>query len=113
MMRLAAAITFISLGGISVAVTRAYFGGGSVPADSAGAAMSPDTPTVAAILPLDSPAVGERSGRGLTLHASWRELDDASLESLMGALDELEAAPLAEPETTPGGRALDGTLSGS
>jgi len=113
MLRIAAAVTFISLGAISVAVTRAYFGGAPSGGDSAIVALSPDTPAVAAVLPGTAPGTGERAQAGLTLHASWRELDDASLESLMGALDDLEAAPLADPETTPGGRALDGALSGS
>lgn len=113
MLRIAAAVTFISLGGISVAVTRAYFGNATSQSAGTDGTVSPDTPTVAVVLPSDTPVSGQRSETGLTLHASWHELDDASLESLMGALDDLEAAPLAEPETTPGGRALDGALSGS
>lgn len=113
MLRVAAAITFIALGGISVAMTRAYFGGLSAPAEGTTAAVSPDTPTVAVVVPSEVTPSGVGTAAGVTLHASWHELDDAALESLMGALDELEAAPLAEPETIPGGRAVDGSLSGT
>lgn len=112
-LRIAAVVTFVSLGGISVAVTRAYFGGAAVPPQGSQVAVSPDTPTVAAVMPSDDPSTGGRTAGGVTLHSSWHDLDDAELESLMGALDDLEAVPLAEPETIPGGRALDGSLSGS
>lgn len=111
--RIAAAISFISLGGISVAVARSYLGSGPISvSDSAVARV--DAPVRPALALADSPTVATpASSRGLTLHASLSDLDDAALESLLGALDDLEAAPLAEPETTPGGRAFDGSITGS
>ncbi|MFP5356090.1 MAG: anti-sigma factor family protein [Gemmatimonadota bacterium] len=111
--RLAAAITFISLGGISVAIARTYFGEAPVtavdsvmtwrsdPALGAPSLASADTPRAA------SPAAG------LSVHPSIDDLGDADLESLLGELDLIEAAPLAEPESNPGGRALPVTISGS
>lgn len=111
--RLAAAITFISLGGISVAIARTYFGEAPVttvdsvmtwrsdPALGAPTLARADTPRAA------SPAAG------LSVHPSINDLGDADLESLLGELDLIEAAPLAEPESTPGGRALSVTISGS
>lgn len=111
--RLAAAITFISLGGISVAIARTYFGEAPVtsvdsvmtwrsdPALGAPTLASADTPRAA------SPVAG------LSVHPSINDLGDADLESLLGELDLIEAAPLAEPESTPGGRALPVAISGS
>ncbi|MBK6488800.1 MAG: hypothetical protein IPF98_18575 [Gemmatimonadetes bacterium] len=49
----------------------------------------------------------------LTMHPSVGALDDADLESLLDELDQLEATPLAEPESTPGGRAIASAILGS
>lgn len=114
--RIAAAISFISIGGISVAVARSYMGQAaptvvdSLRVDAA--AQSPDVPSIAANVtePVTPRSVASRA---LTVHPSISALDDADLESLLAELDDLEAAPMAEPETTPGGRALAGAVLGS
>jgi anti-sigma factor RsiW len=114
--RLAAAISFISIGGISVAVARSYLGQATPSAvDTVRtdvASSSVGIPSQAANVTEPVAAVSADS-RVLVVHPSIAALDDADLESLLGELDQLEAAPLAEPETTPGGRALAGAVLGS
>ncbi|MEO6446066.1 MAG: zf-HC2 domain-containing protein [Gemmatimonadaceae bacterium] len=116
MLRLAAAVTFVSLGGISVAVARSYFGEretlavdpvsqpalppGGVPSSPA-APAGPETPTTAMV-------VHSVSGT-----AGISDLHDSELESLMRELESLEAAPSAEPEATPGGRVVAVSVIGS
>ncbi|MCC6927466.1 MAG: zf-HC2 domain-containing protein [Gemmatimonadaceae bacterium] len=115
--RIAAAVTFISLGGMSLTIARSYFSGS--PAATADSAMSQESALQSAprLAVADTPAVpGAGSGittRGLTVHSALAELDDASLESLITELDQLEAAPLAEPEGTPGSRLIASTPSSS
>ena len=115
--RIAAAVTFVSLGGMSLTIARSYFG--ASPAAIADSAMSQETalqsaPPLAAV---DSPAVPAAavaaSARGLGVHSMLGEVDDASLASLITELDQLEAAPLAEPEGTPGSRLIASTPSRS
>ncbi|HMN07369.1 MAG TPA: zf-HC2 domain-containing protein [Gemmatimonadaceae bacterium] len=112
--RLAAAITFISLGGISVAVVRSFLGDAPATAVDSVMAWKDDSlsgmPTLARA---DTPRAASRAYSGLAVHPSISDLGDADLESLLGELDQLEAAPLAEPEVNPGGRALDGAIIGS
>lgn len=116
LLRLAAAISFISIGGISVAVARSYMGHVTPTALDTmrtDVAASPEgIPTLAANI-IEPGATASPDSRVLVLHPSIAALDDADLESLLGELDQLEAAPLAEPETTPGGRALAGAVLGS
>ncbi len=112
--RLAAAITFIAVGGMSVAVARSYWGEASVSAvDSVMAWRSDTARDVPTLAIADTPSAAPAATRGLAVHAAISDLNDADLESLLGELDQLEAAPLAEPESTPGGRALAGAISGS
>lgn len=115
--RIAAAVTFVSLGGMSLTIARSYFG--ASPAAIADSAMSQETalqsaPPLAAV---DSPAVPAAApaatARGLGVHSMLGEVDDASLASLITELDQLEAAPLAEPEGTPGSRLIASTPSRS
>lgn len=111
--RLAAAITFISLGGISVAIARTYFG--EAPATTVDSVMTwRSDPALGAptLARADTPRAASPA-EGLSVHPSISDLGDADLESLLGELDLIEAAPLAEPETTPGGRALPVAISGS
>ncbi len=114
--RLAAAISFISIGGISVAVARSYMGQGAPTSiDSlltGSGATGQGIPAIAANVD-DPSSASSANSRVLRVHPSISALDDADLESLLGELDTLEAAPLAEPETTPGGRVLAGAIIGS
>lgn len=111
--RIAAAISFISLGGISVAVARSYLGD-VTPFVVDSAAQLADTGVAGgpAGMPGDTP-VAAGASQSLAVHPAVGALDDADLESLLGELESLEAAPLAEPETTPGGRAVAGAIIGS
>ena len=112
--RLAAAISFISLGGVSVAVARSYFGAGeTIVADSV---VSLRTDSVIPVAPTTGAGVvpgASGTTRTVSMLAGISELGDADLESLFGELETLEAAPAAEPDPTPGGRVVAGTVTGS
>jgi anti-sigma factor RsiW len=111
--RLAAAISFISLGGISVAVARSYLGDVTPFAvDSTVSLGDTAAGSGAQGAVIDVPAAAAAPQR-FTVHPVVGTLDDADLESLLGELELLEAAPLAEPETTPGGRAVASAIIGS
>ena len=112
--RLAAAVSFISLGGVSVAVARSYFGAGeTIVADSV---VSLRTDSVLPVAPATGAGVvpgASGTTRTVSMLAGISELGDADLESLFGELETLEAAPAAEPDPTPGGRVVAGSVTGS
>ena len=112
--RLAAAVSFISLGGISVAVARSYFGASeTIVADSV---VSLRTDSVLPVAPATGAGVvpgASGTTRTVSMLAGISELGDADLESLFGELETLEAAPAAEPDPTPGGRVVAGSVTGS
>ncbi|MEP7384152.1 MAG: zf-HC2 domain-containing protein [Gemmatimonadota bacterium] len=115
-LRLAAAISFISIGGISVAIARSYMGQAaptSIDSLLTGSGAPVQAIPVIAANVDDPRDASSANNRMLIVHPSISALDDADLESLLGELDNLEAAPLAEPETTPGGRVLAGAIIGS
>ena len=112
--RLAAAVSFISLGGISVAVARSYFGASeTIVADSV---VSLRTDSVIPVSPATNAVVvpgASATTRAVSMLAGISDLGDADLESLFGELETLEAAPAAEPDPTPGGRVVAGSVTGS
>lgn len=112
--RLAAAVSFISLGGISVAVARSYFGASeTIVADSV---VSLRTDSVIPVSPATNAGVvpgASATTRTVSMLAGISDLGDADLESLFGELETLEAAPAAEPDPTPGGRVVAGSVTGS
>ena len=112
--RLAAAVSFISLGGISVAVARSYFGASeTIVADSV---VSLRTDSVIPVSPATNAGVvpgASATTRAVSMLAGISDLGDADLESLFGELETLEAAPAAEPDPTPGGRVVAGSVTGS
>lgn len=115
LIRLAAAISFISLGGISVGVARSYFRGTASIIDRSaasigGAATSAAVPVAGSV---GSAGVTPSITHVLSVYPSISELGDAELESLLGELDRLEAVPMSEPEATPGGRTVAGSIIGS
>lgn len=113
--RIAAAVSFISLGGISVAVARSFFGDvtpTSVDSVFAGRGESLGVLTSGAGN-LSGAVQSSTAAPVLLMHPSVRALDDADLASLLDELDQLEATPLAEPETTPGGRVIASAILGS
>jgi anti-sigma factor RsiW len=115
--RIAAAVTFVSLGGMSVAIARSYFG--TSPTAMVDTALSGESAQQAALQaapPLasaDTPVTRTGTSRGMSVHTALGDLNDAELESLLSELDQLEAAPLAEPESTPGGRVVGNAPVGS
>jgi len=106
--RIAAAVSFISLGGISVAVARSFFG--DVTPTSVDSLLAGRGESLQAVSPVAGAAEAALQASAavpvLTMHPSVGALDDADLAALLDELDQLEATPLAEPETTPGGRAV-------
>ncbi len=91
--RLAAAISFISLGGISLVVARSFFSGESRLArvDSTMLARDTSQPVV----------VAQASRSGITFGGGVSDLATEDLETLIGSLESLEAAPPAEPDALP------------
>jgi len=119
--RVAAALTMISIGGLSLAVARRW-SPDAPPRDSAGVVSSVDTRL--AQPPRPSPVEGSGPGNGtrqpparpirtpansppkaqLAFAGGVDDLDDASIKALLGALDEMDRASLApsgEPDPTP------------
>jgi anti-sigma factor RsiW len=115
--RIAAAVTFVSLGAMSLAITRSYFGTSPVAiVDTAISGESAQQTALQAAPPLasaDTPVARNATARGMSVHTALGDLNDAELESLLSELDQLEAAPLAEPESTPGGRVVGNATAGS
>ena len=94
LMRLAAAISFIAVAGLSTAVGKSYLGFGSGTALQSVSSVGAESATVAMI---------DKSGVAPTLRGLAGEGDLADFEtddfaSLIGALETVEAAPSAEPE---------------
>lgn len=94
MLQLAAALSFISIGGVSLVVARSFYDQrtGTVIEDTARTNTRLDsvpgggTPVVAAGRP------------GLTVGGGVADLGTDELEQLLGALESLEAVPSAEPD---------------
>jgi hypothetical protein len=118
--RVAAALTMITVGGLSLAVSQRTRSGTAAPprdsmAVSKTAVTSPnsaaaDSPRVIGTAPRDtrpSPTTNRRPPTAkaqLSFGGGTDDLDDASLKALLGALEEIDRAPLApsaEPDRTP------------
>ena len=117
--RVAAALTMITVGGLSLAVTQRRGNEAVVPLDSSTAVTPPGAGTtttidssIAVVTPgaVDS-GIGnttQRSGTPraaakaqLSVNGGVSDIDDASLKALLGALDEIDrgpVAPSAEPD---------------
>jgi hypothetical protein len=91
MLQIAAAVSFISLGGISLVVARSFFeaAGAGVAADSARRAT---TDSVRAPLTAMRPAISFAGGIS--------DLATEDLEKLLGTIESLEAAPPVDPEAS-------------
>lgn len=107
--RMAATVTLLALGSLSLPGVRRIFGAGT-PADSLVVDTSV-TPQVA-VLPettgavTPAPAVTSPRRASLTAGGGVTDLADEDLEALIGALDRLEATPGAEPEANPMARII-------
>jgi anti-sigma factor RsiW len=114
--QIAAAVSFISLGGISLVVARSFFDGGApvtapaVVAPAGAGASASDSPRVAQA-GTTSPALRP----AISFGGGVDDLTAEDVESLLGALESLEAAPPVEPEVVPAseaGRARSDTSGG-
>jgi anti-sigma factor RsiW len=108
--RIAAALTMITVGGLSVAVTqRMQSGQVQMPGDTSAVVRPIDSASqVAAISKIDSAPnrvdSGVRATQGatprpskaqLSFNGGVGDLDEASIHALLGALDEIDRAPVA------------------
>lgn len=91
--RMAAAMTVIVLGGLSLATLRTFVAGGPITADS----LRRDT-AVQITAMVDSPR--SDNVRSDAVAASLSDLADEDLEMLIGSMESLEAVPLAEPDVS-------------
>ena len=85
-LQIAAVISFISLGGISLAVSRSFFGGGP-----SGAVDTLTTPSVATV-------ASASSQPAMTFAGGVSDLSSDDVESLLGSIESLEASPPVEPD---------------
>lgn len=96
MLRLAAVLSFISVGGVSLFVARSFYDGGSIAeiSDSGQSSSSADSvaPRGSALLPASS------GSPGLTVGGGVADLGTDELEQLLGALESLESVPSADPD---------------
>lgn len=108
--RIAAAVTVIALGGVSLNTVRQLGGPDMALVDSArnsgdtGAAQ-PESVLAIADTPVATPA--QPDGAGLVI-----DLADEDLEALIGELDKLEAAPRVDPDANRFGRMVAGITGG-
>lgn len=101
--RIAAAVTAIAIGGVSLTVLREYAGWSGI--DSA---RVRDTGALVAIA--DSPVAGRIAQ--LTAGLGTMDLADEDLEELIGALDGIEATPTEDPESNRLGRMVASATGG-
>ena len=89
-LQIAAAVSFIALGGISLAVARSFFTGEapSAQVDSVGLVDS-------------TPATGVAGTPVISFAGGVGDLQDEELEWLLSAIESLEALPSAEPDELP------------
>lgn len=89
-LQIAAAISFIALGGMSLAVARSFFNG------------NPTESPVDSVLVSETPAISFAGGVG--------DLGDEDLEALLSALETIEALPVTETADPPiGGTGRQGS----
>jgi len=104
LLRAAAAIVVLLAGAL---VFRAAMSGSENGKNNQVVVTPPDSPAVA--VPRDTPVTIQRSAQPRVLAMSVSELDDLDadeMESLLSALERIDAAPVAEPDT------LMGSVSG-
>ena len=81
--QIAAAVSFIALGGISLAVARSFF------------TVSPDAAIV------DTVAVNSAADTPISFAGGLSDLGDEDVEALISALESIEALPVVEPSDPP------------
>jgi predicted anti-sigma-YlaC factor YlaD len=109
--RWAAVITMVALGGASVATAVRSFTGepsGSDTLSVAPVVVRVDTPVAAAASAPGGPAMARMTAGG-----DVGDLADEDLELLIGALENIEVAPLAEPAASRHSRWVSGSTGGN
>ena len=91
-LRLAAALSFVSIGGVSLVVARSFYdgGNGTVLSDSSRLVSSSDSGAGS------ESAASDRGG--LTVAGGVADLGVDEIEQLMGTLESLEGVPSADPD---------------
>jgi anti-sigma factor RsiW len=118
-LRIAAALATVAIGGVSIAVVQRLTAPEPtlVPAVATAPVTTPapvvapvqPAPVVATPAPVDVPAAGEVSeGAPLTVGGGMSDMSDADVKALLGAMDNLDGVPDAEPQPTVPG--LHGSL---
>jgi anti-sigma factor RsiW len=86
-LQIAAAVSFVALGGLSLTVARSFFNGN-------GAVVPPDTAIVSSgVANGDTPVISFAGGVS--------DLEDEDLEALLSALESMEALPVTDPVELP------------
>jgi hypothetical protein len=100
--RIAAAISFISLGGTSLIIARSFFDTESTgrPSDSAEHVVRISEGADSMVLSPGQPAPG-RARPSISFGGGVSDLATEDLEKLLGAIESLEAAPPVEPDVVP------------
>ena len=88
-LQVAAAVSFIALGGLSLAVARSFFNGN-------GGVVPPDT-AIAVV----TPAATNGNAPVISFAGGVSDLVDEDLETLLSALESIEALPVTEPADVP------------
>jgi putative zinc finger protein len=108
--RIAAAVSFISLGGISLVVARSFFdmngAGISSTAGVDSGARTGDT----SVVPQSPGTVTKQGSPMISFGGGVADLKTEDLEKLLKEIDALEAAPPAEPESVPASEAGTGRV---
>lgn len=95
MMRVAAVISFISVGGLSIGVAHSFLSN-----INSGLAVdtTPGVPSADSVMDTDSGRAPTTSPATLTVGGEFSDLGTDQLEALIGALETVEAAPSATPD---------------
>lgn len=86
-LQVAAAVSFVALGGLSLTVARSFFNGN-------GGVVLPDTVAV-------SPAITNGDAPVISFAGGVSDLEDEDIEALLSALESIEALPVTEPAELP------------
>jgi anti-sigma factor RsiW len=87
--QIAAAVSFIALGGISLAVARSFFNG------------NPTAAPVDTMIAVSTAAVSGDNTPAISFAGGVSDLGDEDLEALLSALESIEALPVTEPAELP------------
>jgi anti-sigma factor RsiW len=116
-LRIAAAVSVISLGGISLSVARSFFqGASSASSDSALSTVKSGSRGESAVATSQparpAPSALPIKQSGLTVGGGLSDLGTDDLKTLLNELEKIEPAPAVEPESFSGGRVVTSSTRG-